>query len=79
MACFNASMTLTETALKDLTHQITRSCVDIATIWHVKRVDKDTRAQSSDRNSTKSTKASPRTAFVNVSVSSLIRKYIHLD
>ena len=45
MACLNASKTLTETALKDITHQIIRSRGDITTIWHVKLVDKDTNTE----------------------------------
>ena len=45
MTCFNASKTLTETALKDIPHQIIRSRGDITTIWHVKLIDKDTKTE----------------------------------
>ena len=47
MACSTpeSSHTLTETALKDITHQITPSRGNISTIWHAKPVDKYTKTE----------------------------------
>ena len=68
MACFSAWKTPTEASLKGKIQQPTWSRVDISTIKNVKLVEKDTknRARSSDSNSIKSTKASPRNTFVSV-------------
>ena len=45
MAFFYARKTLTEAALKGITHQFTRSLGDISSIKYVKLVDKDTKTE----------------------------------